>query len=174
MPNVYLDDDERAYDREAKAADQLCDACLKPASEVGVLTAGSCAACAARALPAGFRALTAAEGERLEVGMSVLIFDRAEQSITRWVVLGYRDGMGWRVAQGSRDGGDTFWLDDDNPNFWADDEQREQRGPQTVNGAFVAVVPIDAEDLTPLLRESLYPVVAREVLDDARLLRIVR
>lgn len=147
MPNPYLDDDQQAYDREARIE---------------------------RPIPAGFRALSAEEGERLEAGMSLLVFDRGERCITRWIVLGYRDGKGWRVARGSRDEGDTLWLDDDDPNFWADDEHREQRGPQTENGAFVAVVPIDLDDLEPLLRESLYPVVARDVLEDARILRLVR
>lgn len=129
----------------------------------------------AGALPAGFRALTAEEGDALTTTMRVLVYDRGLGAIVPYHVRGYNSARGWRVA--IVDGGedvDTLWLDDDNPDFWSDADEtsgRDRRGPQTADGAYVAVTLIDPDNLVPLLRESIRP----ELLDlDASGKRLVQ
>jgi hypothetical protein len=93
--------------------------------------------------PDGFRAMTAAEGDALDNLRTVLLFDRGTRAITRWTIDSYSRQWGWRVVL--RDRGeivDSLRLDD------------------------VAVVPISATDLAPLLKASLYPLDAQDVLQE--------
>src|SRR4051812_30202954 len=103
------------------------------------------------ALPAGFPALTAEEGDALTTTMRVLVHDRGLDAIVPYHVMGYNAHRGWHVAivAGGEDV-DTLWLDDDNPDFWSDEDEasgRERRGPQAANGKYVAVTLIDPDDL---------------------------
>jgi hypothetical protein len=118
--------------------------------------------------PEGFRAMTAAEGDELDALRSVLIFDRESRSIALWSVESYSRQWGWRVVQ--RDGGevvDSLRLDEDDPDCWSDVDVasgRARRGPEAEHARYVAVVPVSTTDLTPLLRASLYPLIAQDVL----------
>lgn len=133
-------------------------------------------------LPAGFRLMTPLEGGKLERGMRVLVWDReakpSSPRITLWTVVRYADGRGWHLglyaptSHGVEEV-DSLDLDDDDPAFWSDADERsgrEQRGPQSEDGRYVALMPINPTDLEPLLRESLYTITAQDVLEDAHYL----
>jgi hypothetical protein len=120
--------------------------------------------------PDGFRAMTAAEGDALDNLRTVLLFDRGTRAITRWTIDSYSRQWGWRVVL--RDRGeivDSLRLDDDDPDCWSDCDiasGRARRGPEAERGRYVAVVPISATDLAPLLKASLYPLDAQDVLQE--------
>jgi hypothetical protein len=120
--------------------------------------------------PDGFRAMTAGEGDTLDAMAHVLIFDRETRQITRWAVESYSRQWGWRIVL--RDRGeivDSLRLDDDDPDCWSESDVasgRARRGPEAERGRYVAVVPISATDLAPLLKASLYPLDAQDVLQE--------
>lgn len=120
--------------------------------------------------PDGFRAMTAAEGDELDALRTVLMFDRETRAITRWTVDSYSRQWGWRVVL--REHGevvDSLRLDDDDPDFWSDADVasgRSRHGPDAEHGRYVAVVPISPTDIAPLLKASLYPLVAEDVLQE--------
>jgi hypothetical protein len=128
------------------------------------------------ALPDGFRAMTAAEGDQLDAMAHVLLFDRALRRVSRWTVESYSHQWGWRVVQ--RHGGevvDTVRLDVDDPDEWSDADMasgRARRGPEGDRGRVVAVVPISETDLTPLLAQSFYPLIADDVLRETQYARL--
>ena len=121
-------------------------------------------------LPDGFREMTAAEGDALDNLRTVLTFDRESRTITRWTIDSYSRQWGWRVVL--REHGeivDSLRLDDDDPDFWSDADVtsgRSRHGPDAENGRYVAVVPISPTDLAPLLKASLYPLDAQDVLQE--------
>jgi hypothetical protein len=120
--------------------------------------------------PDGFRAMTASEGDRLDAMAHVLLLDRALRRVSRWTVESYSHQFGWRLVQ--RHGGevvDSVRLDVDDPDYWSDADiasGRERRGPEGDRGRVVAVVPISLTDLAPLIKASLYPLEAQDVLQE--------
>ncbi len=119
-------------------------------------------------LPAGFREMTADEGDQLDAYERVLVFDRGINRIVVFNTVSYSQHHGWYLAQ--RVAGETvngIRLDDDNPEFWSEaDEQsgRDRRGPQSVDGMFVAILPVDPANLMPLLAASIYSHDAVDIL----------
>lgn len=117
------------------------------------------------AIPEGFRELTRAERNALDNDRSVLVFDKQSGRITRWDLAAYNGAWEfWRCVQVSNgEVVDSMRLYDDG----ACDPT-----------SCLAVVPISDEDLAPLLRASIYPLEAQDVLAEVqearRELRIVR
>jgi len=127
-------------------------------------------------LPAGFRSLTAEEGDHLDSASRVLVFDRGLNRIVPYRVVAYNPQRGWHL--GIFDGGeevDTVYLDDDEPAFWSEAREMlgERHGPRTLSGSHVAFTLIDPDDLCPLLEQSLYPIEARELADECRHLTLI-
>jgi hypothetical protein len=120
--------------------------------------------------PDGFRAMTAAEGDGLDNLRTVLLFDRGTRAITRWTIESYSRQWGWRVVlREHAEIVDSLRLDDDDPDCWSDSDiasGRARRGPEAERGRYVAVVPISTTDLAPLLKASLYPLDAQDVLQE--------
>ena len=89
--------------------------------------------------PEGVRAMTAGDGDALTRGRTVLIFDRGTTRVTEWTAQSVSNAWGWRIARGS----ESLRRDMDDPDYWSDADEasgRPRRGPETLNGRYVAVV----------------------------------
>lgn len=117
---------------------------------------------AVEAMPAGFRRMTGEESDAVDGTQSILVLDTVEGRVTRWHPESFSQ-WGWKVVQ--KDHGEIV----DSLRLSADDaDLTDRQGLEAEGGRYVAVVPIDADDLAPLLRQSLYALEAIDVLNEVR------
>lgn len=108
-------------------------------------------------IPQGFRKMTGEEADAVDGSTSLLVFDCADRHISRWFPVSYSQ-WGWKVVQRTDRGEVAESL-----RFAAD-----HHGFDAENGRYIVVVPIDTDDLTPLLRESIYALEAQDILNEVR------
>lgn len=110
------------------------------------------------AIPAGFRRMTEAEADAYDGSQSLLVFDCASRCISRWFAASYSGQWGWKVVQRTDRGEVAESL-----RFAPD-----KGGMDAEQGRYVVVVPIDVDDLAPLLAQSIYALEDKDILNEVR------
>jgi hypothetical protein len=94
-------------------------------------------------IPDGYRTMTPAEGDELQFGDTVLLFDRADQTLSVWRVQSFTS-WGWRVVHVAGESSRaSLRLDDDDPAFWGEADiasGRQRRGLEAECRRYVAIV----------------------------------